>query len=301
MTNLNVATRRLPVLRDLAVQLVIRDLKLRYRRTIVGLAWSFAFPVGQVIVLSFIFTLVLPTKVGKYSAFVSIGVLVWTWFQSSLVMASTAITGNRELVRRPGFPSSVLPVSVVGTNLILFLMAFPAMVLVVLYDGGRPGLSVSALPLVIAVQFLLTLGISYLVASLNVKFRDTQQMVTLLQPFMGNPTLLMIAIMLLVMAVGTAMDMTPTILILTPVLMPVVKAAGIDPVYFGVLFIINNAIGLITPPVGTVLNTVAGVGGMKMDDVTRGMLPFMWAEFAMMFLMVLFPQLVTVPARWFAG
>jgi tripartite ATP-independent transporter DctM subunit len=128
-----------------------------------------------------------------------------------------------------------------------------------------------------------------------------QQMVTLLQPFIGNPTLLMIAIMLLVMAVGTAMDMTPTILILTPVLMPVVKAAGIDPVYFGVLFIINNAIGLITPPVGTVLNTVAGVGGMKMDDVTRGMLPFMWAEFAMMFLMVLFPQLVTVPARWFAG
>jgi tripartite ATP-independent transporter DctM subunit len=128
-----------------------------------------------------------------------------------------------------------------------------------------------------------------------------QQMVTLLQPFMGNQTLLMIAIMVLVMAVGTAMDMTPTILILTPVLMPVVKAAGIDPVYFGVLFIINNAIGLITPPVGTVLNTVAGVGRMKMDDVTRGMLPFMWAEFAMMFLMVLFPPLITVPARWFAG
>ena len=126
-----------------------------------------------------------------------------------------------------------------------------------------------------------------------------QQMVALLQPFMGSQTLLMIAIMVLVMAVGTAMDMTPTILILTPVLMPVVKAAGIDPVYFGVLFIINNAIGLITPPVGTVLNTVAGVGGVKMDEVTRGMLPFMWAEFAMMFLMVLFPPLVTVPAKWF--
>jgi len=53
--------------------------------------------------------------------------------------------------------------------------------------------------------------------------------------------------------------------------------------------------------VGTVLNTVAGVGRMRMDDVTRGMLPFMWAEFAMMFLMVLFPSLITVPARWFAG
>ncbi|HEY6822644.1 MAG TPA: TRAP transporter large permease, partial [Burkholderiales bacterium] len=128
-----------------------------------------------------------------------------------------------------------------------------------------------------------------------------QQTVALLQPFMGSPTLLMIAIMVLVMAVGTAMDMTPTILILTPVLMPVVKAAGIDPVYFGVLFIINNAIGLITPPVGTVLNTVAGVGRIRMDEVTRGMLPFMWAEFAMMFLMVLFPQLVMVPARWFTN
>ena len=127
------------------------------------------------------------------------------------------------------------------------------------------------------------------------------KMIALLQPFMGNQTLLLIAIMVLCMAVGTAMDMTPTILILTPVLMPVIKEAGIDPVYFGVLFIINNSIGLITPPVGTVLNTVAGVGRMKMDEVTRGVLPFMLAEFAVMFLMVLFPSLVTVPAKWFSG
>jgi tripartite ATP-independent transporter DctM subunit len=127
------------------------------------------------------------------------------------------------------------------------------------------------------------------------------QMISLLEPFMGNQTLLLIAIMVLVMAVGTAMDMTPTILIMTPVLMPVIKAAGIDPVYFGVLFIINNAIGLITPPVGTVLNVVAGVGRMKMDEVTRGVIPFMIAQFIVMFLMVLFPSLVIVPARWFAG
>ncbi|MBL0089303.1 MAG: TRAP transporter large permease subunit [Ideonella sp.] len=125
--------------------------------------------------------------------------------------------------------------------------------------------------------------------------------IELLKPFMGNQTLLLIAIMVLVMAVGTAMDMTPTILIMTPVLMPVVKAAGIDPVYFGVLFIINNAIGLITPPVGTVLNVVAGVGKMKMDEVTRGVVPFMIAQFIVMFLMVFFPWLVTGPARWFAN
>jgi TRAP-type transport system large permease protein len=127
------------------------------------------------------------------------------------------------------------------------------------------------------------------------------QLVALLQPFLDNKTALMIAIMLLVLAVGTAMDMTPTILILTPVLMPVVKAAGIDPVYFGVLFIINNSIGLITPPVGTVLNTVAGVGRMKLDDVMRGSLPFLLAEMAVLLLMVSFPPLVTVPARWLSG
>jgi tripartite ATP-independent transporter DctM subunit len=127
------------------------------------------------------------------------------------------------------------------------------------------------------------------------------KVIGMLEPFMGNPTLLLIAIMLLCMAVGTAMDMTPTILILTPVLMPVIKAAGIDPVYFGVLFIINNSIGLITPPVGTVLNVVAGVGRLKMDEVTRGVLPFMLAEFVVMFLMVLFPPLVTVPAKWLGG
>jgi tripartite ATP-independent transporter DctM subunit len=124
------------------------------------------------------------------------------------------------------------------------------------------------------------------------------QVVTLLQPLLDNPKLLMAAIMILCMVVGTAMDMTPTILILTPVLMPIVKAAGIDPVYFGVMFIINNSIGLITPPVGTVLNVVAGVGRMRMDDVTRGVLPFMAVQFIVMFLMVLFPAIVMVPARW---
>ena len=127
------------------------------------------------------------------------------------------------------------------------------------------------------------------------------KIIGMLEPFMDNQTLLLVAIMLLVMIVGTAMDMTPTIRILTPVLMPVVKAAGIDPVYFGVLFIINNAIGLITPPVGTVLNVVAGVGRISMSDVTRGVMPFMLAQFIVMFLLVAFPSIVMVPLRWLGG
>jgi TRAP-type transport system large permease protein len=126
-----------------------------------------------------------------------------------------------------------------------------------------------------------------------------QELISLLQPFLDSPMLLMFIIMLITIAVGTAMDMTPTILILTPVFMPLVKAAGIDPVYFGVLFIMNNAIGLVTPPVGTVLNVVAGIGKMSMDTVTRGVLPFMVAQFGVLFLLVLFPQLVLWPLKLF--
>lgn len=123
----------------------------------------------------------------------------------------------------------------------------------------------------------------------------------LLQPFMDNKTVLMIIIMLLVMAVGTALDFTPTVLILTPVLMPIVKQAGIDPIYFGVLFIINNAIGLITPPVGIVLNVVCGVARVPMSAVIRGVWPFFIAQSIAMFLLVLFPQLVMVPLAWLSG
>ena len=127
------------------------------------------------------------------------------------------------------------------------------------------------------------------------------QVVALLEPFMGNNLILMIAMMVLVVIVGTALDMTPTILILTPVLMPIVLKAGIDPIYFGVLFIINNAIGLITPPVGVVLNVVCGVSKISMDDIIKGVWPFMVAELLVLALLVFFPALVTVPARWFTG
>lgn len=127
------------------------------------------------------------------------------------------------------------------------------------------------------------------------------ELTVLLQPFMDNKTVLMLIIMLLVMVVGTALDFTPTVLILTPVLMPIVKQAGIDPIYFGVLFIINNAIGLITPPVGIVLNVVCGVARVPMSAVIRGVWPFFIAQTLAMLLLVLFPQLVMVPLAWLSG
>ena len=124
------------------------------------------------------------------------------------------------------------------------------------------------------------------------------QIVEILRPFIDNKTLLMVMLMLLVMVVGTALDFAPTVLILTPVLMPLVREAGIDPVYFGVLFIINNAIGLLTPPVGTVLNVVCGVGRIPMHDVIRGVMPFLMSQVVVMGALIAFPSLVMVPLKW---
>jgi tripartite ATP-independent transporter DctM subunit len=119
-----------------------------------------------------------------------------------------------------------------------------------------------------------------------------------IEPLIDRPTLLMFVIMLVVLVVGTALDLTPTILILTPVLMPIIKQAGIDPVYFGVLFIMNTCIGLLTPPVGVVLNVVSGVGRVPLGKVTIGVWPFLVAQVLVLFTLVLFPDLVLVPARW---
>mgnify|MGYP000232201477 FL=1 len=119
-----------------------------------------------------------------------------------------------------------------------------------------------------------------------------------IEPLIDRPILLMFVIMVLVLVVGTALDLTPTILILTPVLMPIIKQAGIDPVYFGVLFIMNTCIGLLTPPVGVVLNVVSGVGRVPLGQVTIGVLPFLAAQVFVLFVLVLFPDIVIVPAQW---
>ncbi len=127
------------------------------------------------------------------------------------------------------------------------------------------------------------------------------QMVELLKPLMGNQTLLLLAIVAILFAVGCVMDLSPIILILTPVLLPVAKQAGINEIYFGVIFIVCGSIGLITPPVGTVLNVVAGATKSNMTQVVRGVAPFLLSHSIVLLLMIFFPALVTVPARWFGG
>ncbi|MET1114399.1 MAG: TRAP transporter large permease subunit [Comamonas sp.] len=115
---------------------------------------------------------------------------------------------------------------------------------------------------------------------------------------LGNPMLFMALMMLFLLVVGTAMDLTPTILIFAPVCAPLAVKAGIDPVYFGFMFIYVGCIGLITPPVGTVQNVVAGVGRLRMETVIKGTTPFLLAYVLLAVALVIFPQIVLAPLRW---
>ncbi len=137
------------------------------------------------------------------------------------------------------------------------------------------------------------------VASYMITLADLPSVLTSwLGPLVQSPRVLMLVMMLVLVVIGTALDLTPTILIFAPVMLPIAVKAGIDPVYFGLMFVLNGAIGLITPPVGTVLNVVAGVGRMSMHQVIKGVNPFLIAYTVILFLFVLFPQIVTAPVAW---
>jgi tripartite ATP-independent transporter DctM subunit len=137
------------------------------------------------------------------------------------------------------------------------------------------------------------------VASYMVTLADLPATLTeWLGPLVEHPRLLMALMMVALVVVGTALDLTPTILIMAPVMLPIATKAGIDPVYFGLMFVLNGAIGLITPPVGTVLNVVAGVGRMRLEQVIRGVNPYLFTYLVILGMFVLFPQIVTAPLAW---
>jgi lipopolysaccharide transport system permease protein len=166
--------RRLVHLRDLVWELVGREIKVRYTRSVLGVAWALVTPLAQLLVFSFLFRQVLPAGVPNYAAFTFCGVLVWGWFQSSVLFSAAAIVDNRDLIRRPGFPAAILPLVTVGTNFVHFVVALPVLLLVLLVSGLPVTPAVLALPLVVALQFVLTLGLAYVVAAVHVTFRDTQ-------------------------------------------------------------------------------------------------------------------------------
>lgn len=122
-----------------------------------------------------------------------------------------------------------------------------------------------------------------------------------LSDLVGQPLLLNFTLMVVVLLVGTAMDVVPTILILTPIFLPLLKAAGIDPVYFGIIFTLVNVLGLLTPPVGPVLNVACAAGKVKMEEILMPVLPYFIAQCILLFVMTLIPETILVPLKWFAG
>lgn len=120
----------------------------------------------------------------------------------------------------------------------------------------------------------------------------------LFSPFIDTPFLLLTIIMLFLLVAGMVMDLTPNVLIFAPVFYPLILQAGIDPYHFGLLFILNLGIGVITPPVGTVLYVVCGIGNITLGQLVSKMLPFILVEIAILFLLVYFPKLSLVPLSW---
>ena len=164
--------RRLIYLWDLMCELVGRDIKIQYKRSVLGIVWALITPLLQLMVYYFIFRSMLSLNIPNYAAFILVGMLAWNWFQMSLFQGATAITNNRELIRQPGFPVRILPTIPILTNIINFLISLPILLLFIGKAWITP--AIIFLPILILIQFLLTLSISYLVAALNVKFGDTQ-------------------------------------------------------------------------------------------------------------------------------
>lgn len=123
-------------------------------------------------------------------------------------------------------------------------------------------------------------------------------LVDVLEGLIDTPRLLMLVIVLMVLVIGMVMDFVPTVLILTPVLMPIIKIAGIDPVYFGVVFVMSTAIGLLTPPVGVVLNVACGIGKVSMEEGARGVAPFVLMQVTLLLLLVAVPEFILYPLEW---
>ena len=125
------------------------------------------------------------------------------------------------------------------------------------------------------------------------------QLVEIMHGLVEHPIMLLIVLNILLLALGMVMDITPITLIFTPVLFPLVEAAGIDVYYFAVIMIINLCLGLLTPPVGTVLYIGCSVSNLKMGQVVKGIGPFLIAEFLFLIACLLFPSIIMAPATWF--
>lgn len=168
------SARRWVHVRDILRELIARDIKLRYRGSYFGMAWTLLNPIAELTVLWFVFGHVVPLRIPNYAAFLFTGLLVYTWFQTSLFHATVAVVSNRDLIRRPDVPLDILPVISVASTLFHFLLSLPVLFALLIWSSVPLTRSLFALPALIVVQFVLTLALAYPLAALHVWMRDTQ-------------------------------------------------------------------------------------------------------------------------------
>jgi ABC-type polysaccharide/polyol phosphate export permease len=172
---------QLPRYRGLIQSLVARELKARYRGSVLGFFWSFINPLLLLLVYTFIFAFVMPPPKGTdpYPLFMFCGLLPWTWFASSLMESSGALIAGGNLIKKVLFPAEVLPIVTVTANMVHFVLALPILAFfLVWYRAPLTLAELACFPLVVAVQFLFTLGCALLLSALTVHFRDIRDILS---------------------------------------------------------------------------------------------------------------------------
>jgi lipopolysaccharide transport system permease protein len=169
---------------DLLLELIRRDLKRQYVGTILGYAWTLLVPFMQLGIFYFIFKVILEVNIPRFTTFTFVGIIAFSWFQSSLTSSVSCITSNRDIVLRPYFPSIVLPFVSVSSSMFQFIFALPLIMTIVIFENHRIPYTVSMIPLVMIVQFLLCLGLGYFVSVINIIFRDTKHIVDVILRFL---------------------------------------------------------------------------------------------------------------------
>jgi lipopolysaccharide transport system permease protein len=167
--------RQLPRYRGLIQSLVSRELKARYRGSVLGFFWSFANPLLLLLVYTFVFAYVMPPPAGikNYALFFFTGILPWTWFSTSLLESSSVLITGGNLIKKVMFPAEILPIVTVLSNLVHFLFGLPILIAFLIYFDAPIELSeLPWFPLAILVQLLLTLGLALILSALTVHFRD---------------------------------------------------------------------------------------------------------------------------------
>ena len=160
--------------RELVLNLVVRDLKLRYRSSILGFVWCLLNPLLMMTVFTVVFTVMLPNNhIQRYPIFILVGILSWQLHQTAVMGAINSVVGNAHLVQKVYFPLEVLPIAVVLSNTINFLLALLVIFPIIFIEGGTVTGTLAFLPVVVLNQVIFTMGVALILSTVNVFYRDT--------------------------------------------------------------------------------------------------------------------------------